>query len=264
MDIALGVLPAHHLAAHRDLHGHQISDDVAAQLGTSRQTHGRHGLGDRKNLIIRVFLGVIIAEHLRTVLVVLLAILSNRGAHVVLVTGSRRNDDRSDGGVLADLVIVDEPGLDGLLMGVVVNLFGVDNVRIADGAASWLGDDDVVIIDLQPGTTSGLHTVVAVDLGLTVTREVVLLGRLRGGLDDVAVERHTDVACGVIGAAYRDEVLVALRKHGHEGHGTGDLVGKDLLDRPDLLTIRSDDLGVEQSGNVLGIHGADVHVSTSR
>ena len=57
---------------------------------------------------------------------------------------------------------------------------------------------------------------------------------------------------------------MALRKHGHKGRSSGDLVGKDLLDRPDLLAVRSDDFGVEQSGDVLGIHGTDVHVSTSR
>src|SRR5260364_483273 len=37
VDIALGILPAHHLTAHRDLHGHQVCDDVATQLGTGRQ-----------------------------------------------------------------------------------------------------------------------------------------------------------------------------------------------------------------------------------
>ena len=34
VDIALGILPAHHLTAHRDLHGYQVCDNVATQLGT--------------------------------------------------------------------------------------------------------------------------------------------------------------------------------------------------------------------------------------
>jgi len=65
-----------------------------------------------------------------------------------------------------------------------------------------------------------------VGLGLAVAREIVFLGRLGSRFDAVSTKRDVDLAGGVFGASPRNEVLMALRKHGHNGRRSAALVGK--------------------------------------